>query len=160
MASVIFICTGNLHRSPMAKYFLQAKVADREGEWQVDSAGTWAALGQPTNTLVRQALQEFGLQANDHRSKPVSAKLLEQFNLILVMASNHKEALTAEFPHLSDRIYLLSEMVGLRRDVEDPIGGPLVEYQFAAREIKEYIERGFERIQELAQADASEHNPV
>ena len=81
----------------------------------------------------------------------MTTELLENFNLILVMAANHKEALTAEFPHLADRIYLLSEMVDLRRDVEDPIGGPLIEYQFAAREIKDYLERGFERIRELAQ---------
>jgi hypothetical protein len=66
------------------------------------------------------------------------------------MAGNHKEALQAEFPDLADRVYLLSEMVGLVQDVEDPIGGPLDEFRIAADEIDRYLTRGFEKICELA----------
>lgn len=148
--STIFICTGNLHRSPMADIMFRAKVTADAETWRIESAGTWAVKGQRTTPEVLKVMRERGLDASAHRSQLVSRGLLSGFNLILALASNHKEALRAEFPELADRIYLLSEMVNIHRDVEDPIGGPLIEFQAAAREIDNYLTRGFDRICELA----------
>ena len=66
------------------------------------------------------------------------------------MESNHKEALRVEFPEIADRVYMLSEMVDVQRNVEDPIGGPLVDFVDTAREIDQYLTDGFDRICELA----------
>ena len=76
--------------------------------------------------------------------------MIQDHNLVLCMSSYHKEALQAEFPDLRDRIYLLSEMVGKIDNVEDPIGGPLVDYEDTAHEINRYLSQGLERIIELA----------
>jgi protein-tyrosine-phosphatase len=150
MPSVLFVCTGNLHRSPMAELLFRAKIAHNNLAWRIASAGTWAANGQPTNREVILVMQELGLDASTHSSQSVSRELMEQYRLILVMAANHKEALCAEFPDLAGRIYLLSEMVGRKADIEDPIGGPLIEYRATASEIDSYLTDGFERIVELA----------
>ncbi len=148
--SIIFICTGNFHRSPMAAVMFRAKVADSAETWRIESAGTWTVDGQRTTPEVLEVMRERGLDAGDHRSQLVSRDLLSDFNLILALSSNHKEALRTEFPELADRILLLSEMVGLNRDVEDPIGGPLIEFQATASEIDNYLTRGLDRICELA----------
>lgn len=150
MPSVLFVCTGNLHRSPMAEYLFKAKI-DPTKDWQIRSAGTYTRNGMRTTPEVLTVLQTYGLDARRHRSLEVTGELLEKYNLILCLASNHKEALRAEFPDLAGRIYLLSEMVGQKMDVEDPIGGPLVEFEAAAREIEAYLAQGFDRIVELAQ---------
>jgi protein-tyrosine phosphatase len=103
-----------------------------------------------SNHEVLTVLRSYGIDASTHRSKIVTRRKLQNHNLVLCLASNHKEALRTEFPDLKDRIYLLSEMAGETQSIADPIGGPLVEYQAAAREIRDYLIRGFDRIIELA----------
>jgi len=149
MSSVLFVCTGNLHRSPMAEYLFKEKIGQAPG-WRVSSAGTYTNDGLPTTPEVLAVLQKYAIDASLHRSQEVSRALVKGHNLVLCLASNHKEALRAEFPDLAGRIYLLSEMAGSSASVEDPIGGPLSGYEAAAREIHEYLARGFERILELA----------
>ena len=147
--SVLFICTGNLHRSPMAEYFFKSKIGETPG-WQISSAGTYTQNGLSCPPEVRMVLMKYGIDASAHRTREVNRKMIEEHNLVLCLASNHKEALRAEFPDLAKRIYLLSEMIGKKEDVNDPIGGPLVEFTAVAREIDAYLTQGFDRIVELA----------
>ncbi len=149
MPSVLFVCTGNLHRSPMAEYLFKARVDPAAG-WQIASAGTYTRDGLPTTSEVVAVLAAWGIDPSGHRSQEVTRALLERYNLILCLARNHKEALRSEFPDLAGRIYLLSEMAGRQADVEDPIGGPLEEFEAVAAEIDKYLQRGYERIIELA----------
>jgi len=153
MPSVLFVCTGNLHRSPIAKYLFKQKV-DADPDWKIASAGTYTRDGLPAPPEVLTILARYGIDARRHRTREVTRPLLESCNLILCMRSNHKEALRAEFPDLAARIYLLSEMAGETTDIEDPIGGPMVEFDVVAREIDSYLTRGFERIVQLATAVA------
>ena len=149
MPSVLFVCTGNLHRSPMAEYLFKEKIGERP-DWEIASAGTYTRNGLPTNNEVLITLQKYGIDASGHRSRIITRRKLANHNLVLCLASNHKEALQVEFPDLKDRIYLLSEMVGKTTSVDDPIGGPLVEYEAVAREIDAYLTEGFDRIVALA----------
>ena len=149
MPSVLFICTGNLHRSPMAEYLFKDLLSDTSG-WQITSAGTYTQNGLRTNNEVLTVLKSYGIDASTHRTKIVTRRKLQNHNLVLCLASNHKEALRAEFPDLKDRIYLLSEMAGKTDSVADPIGGPLLEYRTTAREIREYLVQGYNRIIKLA----------
>ena len=149
MPSVIFICTGNLHRSPMAEYLFKDLLADASG-WKITSVGTYTQNGMRTNTEVLHVLKSFGIDASAHRTQVVNRRKVQNHNLVLCLANNHKEALRAEFPDLKERIYLLSEMVGKKVSVDDPIGGPLIEYETVAKEIKDYLAEGYERIIKLA----------
>jgi len=133
----------------MAEYLFKIQLGDTSG-WKINSAGTYTRNGMRTNTEVLTVLKSYGIDATAHRTQEVNHRKIRNHNLVICLARNHKEALRAEFPDLKERIYLLSEMVGKIDSVDDPIGGPLVEYEVVAREINEYIQQGFERIVELS----------
>ncbi len=95
-------------------------------------------------------MRERNIDLRAHRSRCVSRDLLHSFGLILVMERGHKEALRIEFPGVSERVYLLSEMVGSIFDIPDPIAGSLANVRDVAHEISMLLEHGFERIVQLA----------
>ena len=96
-------------------------------------------------------LEQKGIDIHDHRSKSVNLELLHSFNLILTMEGGQKEALQTEFPEVKNRIYLLSEMIGQRYDIQDPYIGTLDDYLNAMEEIERILNLGFNKIRSLAQ---------
>jgi protein-tyrosine-phosphatase len=158
MPSILIVCTANICRSPMAEAILKQLVAERPDadQWHIESAGTWAMYGSPAAELSQQVMREIGLDISHHQSKPITEDLLKQFDLILAMEENQKEALTIEFKAYADRIFLLSEMVGLVESIADPIGGSLVDYQDTARLIQKILVMGLDRINQLAKKQAIE----
>lgn len=148
-AAVLFVCTANICRSPMAAALFAEKIKNRPG-WRVESAGTWAPEGQPAVPRAQMAVRGRGLDLSQHRSRSVSRELLHEFDLILTMEWGHKEALQAEFPEIASRVYLISEMTGRVFNVEDPIGGPLSEYEDTVRELDDLLDQGCDRILQLA----------
>src|SRR5258708_4350065 len=100
MKSVLFVCTANRCRSPMAEALLKAKVAklDQANDWQISSAGTWTEEGLLPLPLARQTMTKRGLDIGAHRSRPVDAALLEANSVILVITHSHREGLSVEFP--------------------------------------------------------------
>lgn len=150
--SVLFVCTANLVRSPMAAG-LFAHMLAAEGvssDWRVESAGTWTHPGYKSPLEVRDVMAERQIDLSGHRSRSVSAELLREFSLILVMEPGHKEALRVEFPEVGARVFLLSEMVGKRAAVGDPVGGTYADYQHTAAELEILLKSGRERLETLA----------
>jgi len=133
----------------MAMGLFRKKVSDLAG-WQIESAGTWTVLGQPAASYTQQVLQQRGIDIHDHRSRPVNRELLAQFSLILTMESGHREALMVEFPEFSDRVFLLSEMIGEIYNIPDPIGGSIEDFEETAGEFERIFDQGFENILQYA----------
>ena len=121
-------------------------------EWRVESAGTWAQDGSPAARNAVELMSRRELDLSRHRSRTVTADLLAQFQLILVMEANHKEALIIEFSTLKNSIFMLSEMVGRSVSVADPVAKDIFAYQKCANEMEAYIEQGWQRILTLAQS--------
>jgi len=151
MHSVLFVCTANICRSPMAMGLLRAKAENSPEDWRIESAGTWAVKGRPAAEKTLQVLAEQGIQISAQRSRPVTRELLESFNLILTMEQGHKEALQVEFPQLATRVYTLTEMAGGYGDIDDPIGGPLEAFKETYAEIAQILDHGFDKIKQLSE---------
>lgn len=120
--------------------------------WRVESAGVWAMDGSQASTGAQAIMQARGIDLHGHTARSVTYDLLRQFDLILTMERNHKEALSVEFRDLSPRIFLLSEMTGQVYDIPDPIGGEQADYEATARELEHILAAGMERIAPLAHA--------
>ena len=150
MNSVLFICSANICRSPMAMGLLRSMVEDSSDQWKIKSAGVWDMGGQLVAANTQLILKERGIDLNDHTSRTVTCTMLSEFNLVLVMEDIHKEVLKLAFPEYTDRIYLLSEMVGEIFEIVDPIGGALADFEETALEMERILTKGLEKISILA----------
>ena len=148
MPAVLFVCTANICRSPMAVGIFNKILEEKnpDGDWRVESAGTWGLDGEPAAAGSLAVMKNKGIDISEHRARSVSKDLLQAFDLILTMESGQKESMRMEFPEVSDRIFLLSEMVNQKQDVDDPYGGVFSEYEQAADEIEEYLVGGYDAI--------------
>jgi protein-tyrosine-phosphatase len=151
MKSVLFVCTANMCRSPLAEGLFLKKLGEEKDGWRVESAGTWATEGTPASQKSLQVLTERGVDLSHHRAKVVSRELMGEFALILVMEEGQKEALRVEFPEYKDRVFLLSEMIGEYYEIDDPVGRDLEDYRLTAEEIDYILEKGFDTISRLAE---------
>ncbi len=154
MPSLLFVCTANQTRSPIAAalFMAQLKQAGQLAGWRIESAGTWVTDGLPASRTAQRVMQSMQLDLSKHRTRCVTAALLAPFDLILVMEAGHKEALQVEFPAIARRVYLLSEMVGATAnpaDIADPTGGSDDDVRETARLIARLLTQGITRIRQL-----------
>ncbi|GIV76574.1 MAG: protein-tyrosine-phosphatase [Litorilinea sp.] len=142
--SVLFVCTANRCRSPMAEALLRLQVAaaGETGDWLIASAGTWAVDGQPAMPNTVAVMREWGVDLSHHRSRSLTPSLLQAFRLILAMTAGHQEALLTEFPECAPRLMLMSELIGRRFDILDPVTGPIEDYRNTARELDKILRQG------------------
>ena len=148
MPSILFVCSANQCRSPMAEVLFEAFLVEKgeREQWRVESAGVWAYDGARATMNAQEVMVERGLSLSQHLSQLASSSLLEQFDLTLVMEQRHKTVLQEQNPQLADRIYLLREIAGQEGDFEDPVGGSLDLYRAAADELDKIINDSYERI--------------
>ena len=123
MPSILFVCTANRFRSPLAAGFFEQALSREKKErkctwpigqvddWEVASAGLQAARLQPVLPDVLEAGQQLGLDLSGHRSQRVQDLELSDFDLILVMQEKQKQVLLNEHPELREHIYLLSQVL-------------------------------------------------
>lgn len=158
MPAILFVCTANICRSPMAEALLRRLIAQRADAdaWRVESAGTWGMDGYSAANRAQLVMLESALDISGHRARTVDRRLLSEFDLILTMEGGHKEALCVEFPEFADRIYMLTEMIGYKMDIQDPITGTLDNFRDTAQELEQMIGQGLETILSMAQ-DSSSH---
>jgi protein-tyrosine-phosphatase len=137
----------------MAAALLRARLRQdpERRDWQVVSAGTWAAEGRAASKDAIAEMSQRGIDIQAHRSRGIDEALVRGANLILVMTRDHAEGLAVAFPEHTDRLYLLSDMIGETYDIFDPYGGTRLEYSTVARELERLIDAGYDRIVSLAE---------
>jgi protein-tyrosine-phosphatase len=152
MPSVLFVCTANQFRSPLAAALFRNALQQNDviDPWTVGSAGTWASDGLPVITAVSAFARTCGLDLNRHRSVEVNREMLSAHDLILVMEAGHKEALQNEFPFCRDRVFLLSQVAEDRiYDIPDSMESVEAVNEVCAN-LDELIRTGFDNICNLA----------
>jgi protein-tyrosine-phosphatase len=133
---ILFVCTGNICRSPMAEYIFRDHFAKAQG-WRVASAGTIGMPGVAPSRAAIKALKDLGIDGRPHRSQPLTAQLVAEAAIIVVMTASHRQECLSRFPHVADKIFLLKSFDAASDggDVDDPIGLPLPVYRAVRDEI-------------------------
>ncbi len=154
MPSVLFVCTANICRSPVAEALFAdwLRRSRTPGEWRVSSAGTWAQPGLRASTFSIEVARDRGLDLRAHRSRAVDAAMMRAADVVVCMTRAQREALQAAFPEHAGRVHLLAAMVGTAYDVADPYGSEREAYAVMLAELRELIEAGGPRIVALATA--------
>ena len=134
---VLFVCTGNTCRSPMAEGLFRLATAGR-GDFTVGSAGIAAAKGAHASMETQNLLKNRGTSLVGFKSRPVTDALLKAATHVFVMTVGHLAALEARFPQYADKYFLVREFAGMTdkragTDVPDPIGMGYAAYEEVAK---------------------------
>jgi len=143
--TLLFVCSGNTCRSPMAEGLARKILADKLHLPQADlehkgysvlSAGSFALPDAKATPAAVQALQSLGVDLSRHRSRPLTVELIHQADVIFTMTRSHTQAVVALVPSASDKTLPLNP----ENDIEDPIGGDVALYQALARQLHSLVE--------------------
>ena len=131
---LVFVCTGNTCRSPMAEALARELMPDG---WEVASAGLHASVGDPPTPEAVLAASEMGADISNHRVRSMTDALAFSATLLVGMTAAHAAELRRRFPFAADKVHVLGEY-GTKpvRDISDPFGGTLADYSQCLRAIK------------------------
>lgn len=156
--TVLFVCTGNLCRSPMAAGFFRQRLEEEglDGQFTVRSAGTWAAEGEPASPNTLHAMADYGIDLGAHQAHLLTPHDVQEADVVVVMEQDHADAILRQIPEAQAKVHLLTELAGAEGDVLDPYGMDIHSYRETAGEIRYLIGQAFHRILTLARAHAGQ----
>ncbi|AHL73139.1 low molecular weight protein arginine phosphatase [Bacillus altitudinis MN12] len=134
--NILFVCTGNTCRSPMAQA-LFSSIADEKGlQVTVKSAGIFASDAGKASPQAVEALFEKSIPLN-HSSSKLTEELLHEADYVFTMTIQHKQLIVEQYAHVKDKVFTLKEFAtGSEGDVSDPFGGSLSIYQETRDELE------------------------
>jgi len=142
MKTVLFVCTGNVCRSPMAEGLFRQAVRGR-GEYRVLSAGLGALEGQPPSPYAVQAVKELDIDISGQRSRMLTPDLVHQADYIFGMTHSHIDTVMMLYPFAAEKTFLLRDfdetLDQFEKDISDPIGGSYEIYLTCRDQIEQGI---------------------
>jgi glycine hydroxymethyltransferase len=142
MKTILFICTGNVCRSPMAEGLFR-KATDGRGEFRVVSAGLGAMDGMPPTAHSVAAMREIGVDISGQRSRALTADLVQEADYIFGMTHSHVDTVALLYPQAAEKTFLLREfddtLESFEKDIADPIGSSYEIYTHCRDQIEQGI---------------------
>lgn len=152
VTTLLFVCTGNTCRSPMADALARKMLADRlkvkeselaEKGYKVISAGTSAGHGGAASEEAEQIVRKYGADLSRHESRPVTVSMIEEADKVWVMTNRHRKTLVEWMPDHAAKIQLLDPS---GKEVDDPVGGTMEMYRIAAKHIHDSLTQRLKEI--------------
>ncbi len=139
--SALFVCTGNICRSPMAEYLFLSRLPSGS-PWTARSAGLSAITGLAASETAIDVMDEIGVNMRKHSSRALTNELVDKATIILVMTGAHAAELKQRFPKARDRVHLLGSFNkhAQEKEIPDPVGAGLETYRRTLSNIAESIE--------------------
>ena len=142
MKTILFFCTGNVCRSPMADGIFRQVVQGR-GNYRVGSAGLGAMEGQAPSAHAVEAVKELGIDISHQRSRMLTPSLVAQADYIFGMTHSHVDTVMLLYPQAAEKTFLLREfddtLDPFEKDISDPIGGSYEVYMNCRDQIEQGI---------------------
>lgn len=150
---ILFVCTGNTCRSPLAEAIARREFEGKEPRFHVSSAGTFAEDGACASSGSQEVAREHGQDLEAFASRRLTAEHLAEADCVLVMEPVHRSGVLGVSPQADTKTHLLGEVAGrIAREaaVPDPFGGPIESYRRTYEKIQTFIRDAAPRLAEMA----------
>ena len=141
MDKIVFICTGNTCRSPMAEGIFKAMDGEEKTGLEAVSAGIFTNNGMSVSENAVIAAKELGADISNHKSQILNENIVNDAKYLVCMTGAHYDQILLKFSNASDKLFTL-----LPTDVDDPFGGNIDDYRKCATQIKSAVESIIERL--------------
>lgn len=148
---ILFVCTGNTCRSPMASALMNKIAIDNDMNIACSSAGIFAKSGDKASKHAIEAMNDYDIDLSGHRSTPLTEALICEYDLILTMTDGHKSMISALAP---EKIHTICEYAGYNGEIADPYGGGLKEYKQTATDIYDCLTDIAEKIYDITEQES------
>ena len=143
--TILFVCTGNTCRSPMAQAMMNRKIADKFGTKNASSelpiraisAGVAAYGGEPSSPGALEAIKKYRTSLDSHLSSQLTREMVDHADIILTMGGRHKHVIVSQWPSAESKVHLISPEGA---EITDPFGGPLDVYERCAQQLDQHTD--------------------
>lgn len=130
--NILFVCTGNTCRSPMAAAIMNKIAEENEMDVKALSAGIFAEIGSGASENAIKAMRLYEISLKEHKATQLTEKMIDEADIVLTMTEGQKLMIEGYAP---EKIFSLYEFLSSEGDIADPYGGDLDEYNETAQEI-------------------------